>query len=111
MEKDEHCDLAEKKRGGFVVSCIGLCGDEGAVAGSSEFKGGGVEVEYVDFVEFEGAGEAADKKNVFTGIGGGDVVLCEGGVVGPFLEEFSGWYVSIEAYGEGEVFDVDIDGG
>ena len=48
---------------------------------------------------------------MFFSIGGIDVVLCDGGVVGPFLEKVAGWYVSEEAYGEGEVFDFYVDGG
>lgn len=79
--------------------------DEDAVAGASEFEGGGVEVDDVDAVEFEGAGEAGDEEDVFGVVGGGFIVLGDGGVVGPFVEEFTRGDVSEEAYGKGEVVD------
>lgn len=42
---------------------------------------------------------------MFGVVGGGFIVLGDGGVVGPFVEEFTRGDVSEEAYGKGEVVD------
>ncbi len=87
-----------------------MCGiflgiDEDTVAGASKFEGSGIEVEYIDAVEFEGAGEAGDEQYVFGVVYGGVIVLGYGGIVGPFLGEFAGWDVAEEAYGKRKVVD------